>query len=131
MKKLMFAFAAGFSAVVMAAKLDGIAARVDSAIITVGDVMAEIRRNPEISGRMIASDESEMQALYRASLAIMRPLISGLRRISAITSPTVITAESTRAAMPSSFAAITTAERPAANANINFFIPKPSRILNH
>lgn len=68
MKKLMFAFAAGFSAVVSAAKLDGIAARVDSAVITVGDVMAEIRRNPEISGRMVASDESEMQALYRAAL---------------------------------------------------------------
>jgi parvulin-like peptidyl-prolyl isomerase len=68
MKKLMFAFAAGLSAVVLAAKLDGIAARVDSAVITVGDVMADIRRNPEISGRMIASDESEMQALYRASL---------------------------------------------------------------
>jgi parvulin-like peptidyl-prolyl isomerase len=68
MKKLMFAVAACLSAVVLAAKLDGIAARVDSAVITVGDVMAEIRRNPEISGRMIASDESEMQALYRASL---------------------------------------------------------------
>ena len=68
MKKLMFAFAAGFSAVVSAAKLDGIAARVDSAVITVGDVMAEIRRNPDISGRMVAADESEMQALYRAAL---------------------------------------------------------------
>ena len=68
MKKLIFAVAACLSAVVSAAKLDGIAARVDSAVITVGDVMAEIRRNPEISGRMIASDESEMQALYRASL---------------------------------------------------------------
>ena len=40
MKKLMFAVAAVFSAVVSAAKLDGIAARVDSAVITVGDVMA-------------------------------------------------------------------------------------------
>ena len=68
MKKLIFAVAACLSAVVSAAKLDGIAARVDSAVITVGDVMAEIRRNPEISGRMMASDESEMQALYRAAL---------------------------------------------------------------
>ena len=68
MKKLIFAVAVAFSAVVSAAKLDGIAARVDSAVITVGDVMAEIRRNPEISGRMMASDESEMQALYRAAL---------------------------------------------------------------
>ena len=68
MKKLIVAVAAGLSAVVLAAKLDGIAARVDSAVITVGDVMAEIRRNPEISGRMIAADESEMQALYRAAL---------------------------------------------------------------
>ena len=68
MKKLIFAVAVVLSAVVSAAKLDGIAARVDSAVITVGDVMAEIRRNPEISGRMMASDESEMQALYRAAL---------------------------------------------------------------
>ena len=65
---MIVAVAAGLSAVVLAAKLDGIAARVDSAVITVGDVMAEIRRNPEISGRMIAADESEMQALYRAAL---------------------------------------------------------------
>ena len=49
------------------------------------------------------------------------------RRISAMTSPTVMTAESTRAAMPSSFAADTTADKTTATANINFFIPKPSR----
>ena len=68
MKNLIFVFAAVLSAAVFAAKLDGIAARVDSAVITVGDVMAEIRRNPDISGRMVAADESEMQSLYRAAL---------------------------------------------------------------
>ena len=68
MKNLIFVFAAVLSAAVFAAKLDGIAARVNSAVITVGDVMAEIRRNPDISGRMVAADESEMQALYRAAL---------------------------------------------------------------
>lgn len=69
MKTVIFlTIAACLSAVVSAAKLDGIAARVDSAVITVGDVMVEIRRNPNISGRMIAGDESEAQALYRAAL---------------------------------------------------------------
>ena len=68
MRRVIFSIAVAFSAVVYAAKLDGIAARVDSAVITVGDVMAEIRRNPDISGRMVAGNESEMQALYRAAL---------------------------------------------------------------
>lgn len=68
MKSMIFAFAAGLSAAVSAATLDGIAARVDTAVITVGDVMAEIRRNPDISGRMISGNESEMQSLYRAAL---------------------------------------------------------------
>ena len=52
MKKLTFAVAAALSAVVSAAKLDGIAARVDSNVITVGDVMNELRRNPEAGRRM-------------------------------------------------------------------------------
>ena len=68
MKIKVLLLVSALSAVVSAAKLDGIAARVDSAVITVGDVMAEIRRNPDISGRMVAGNESEMQALYRAAL---------------------------------------------------------------
>ncbi len=44
-----------------AARLDGVAARVDSGIITVGDVMAEIRRSP-------AASDAETPALYSAAL---------------------------------------------------------------
>lgn len=68
MKKLMFAAAAVISVAAFAAKLDGIAARVDSNVITVGDVMNELRRNPDAGRRMMSADESEMQALYRAAL---------------------------------------------------------------
>jgi parvulin-like peptidyl-prolyl isomerase len=69
MKKLILVFAvASVSAAVFAAKLDGIAARVDSSVITVGDVMAEIRRNPDISRQLAAGNDSEMQALYKAAL---------------------------------------------------------------
>lgn len=53
-----------------AAMLDGIAARVDSRVITVGDVMAEIRRHPDAGERIAKSngDHTEMQAIYRAAL---------------------------------------------------------------
>ena len=64
----MFAAIAAVSASAFAARLDGIAARVDSNVITVGDVMNEIRRNPEAGRRMMSADESEMQSLYRAAL---------------------------------------------------------------
>ena len=57
--------AAGFSG---AGTLDGIAAKVDRDVITVGDVMNEIRRHPEARDRMGAGNESEMQALYRTAL---------------------------------------------------------------
>ena len=68
MRNLFFAFAATVSVAACAAKLDGIAARVDSNVITIGDVMNEIRRNPDAGRRMASADESEMQALYRAAL---------------------------------------------------------------
>ena len=68
MKKLIFAFIAALSVAAFAARLDGIAARVDSNVITVGDVMNELRRNPEAGRRMMSADESEMQALYGAAL---------------------------------------------------------------
>lgn len=68
MRGLFFAIAVAVSVVVFAARLDGIAARVDSNVITVGDVMNEIRRNPDAGRQMMSADESEMQALYRAAL---------------------------------------------------------------
>ena len=68
MRKLFFVFAAAVSAAVSAAKLDGIAARVDSNVITVGDVMEEIRRNPDIGKRAASGNEDEMKALFKAAL---------------------------------------------------------------
>lgn len=68
MKHLMFVCAAAVSVAASAAKLDGIAARVDSNVITVGDVMNELRRNPDAGRRMASADESEMESLYRAAL---------------------------------------------------------------
>lgn len=66
MRRIALLSAAGLSLCAVAAKLDGIAARVDSAVITVGDVMAEIKRHPD--ARESSGNESEMQALYRAAL---------------------------------------------------------------
>ena len=72
MKRLAFFAAVAASAVAVAATLDGIAARVDAHVITVGDVMAELRRHPEIREKVSAAgDESEMQALYRAALDML------------------------------------------------------------
>ena len=69
MKRLAFFAAIAISLVASAAMLDGVAARIDSQVITVGDVMAELRRHPEIREKVKTSgDESEMQALYRAAL---------------------------------------------------------------
>ena len=72
MKRLMIFAALAVSSVAVAAMLDGIAARVDSNVITVGDVMAELRRHPEIREKVAASgDETEMQALYKAALDML------------------------------------------------------------
>ena len=68
MRSLVFAAIAVVSVSAVAARLDGIAARVDSNVITVGDVMNELRRNPDAGRRMMSADESEMQSLYRAAL---------------------------------------------------------------
>ena len=71
MKKTLLVAVLAFAAVGIshAAMLDGIAARVDSHVITVGDVMAEIRRHPDVSEKMTNSgDQSEMQSLYSAAL---------------------------------------------------------------
>jgi peptidyl-prolyl cis-trans isomerase SurA len=68
MKLFIFSVAAAVSLVAFAAKLDGIAARVDSSVITVGDVMEEIRRNPDIGKRVASGNEDEMKDLFKAAL---------------------------------------------------------------
>lgn len=62
------AFCAAAMLSVSAAKLDGIAAYVDSHVITVGDVMNEIRRNPAIREQAVDANASEMKAMYMAAL---------------------------------------------------------------
>lgn len=66
MRSIVVLFAAALSVCASAARLDGIAARVDSCVITVGDVMAEIKRHPD--ARENSGNETEMQSLYRAAL---------------------------------------------------------------
>lgn len=66
MRLIVILSAVALSICASAAKLDGIAARVDSCVITVGDVMAEIKRHPD--ARESSGNETEMQSLYRAAL---------------------------------------------------------------
>ena len=70
MKRLILwaLFACGCVVTASAAMLDGSAARVDSRVITVGDVMAEIRRHPDAGDRIAGGDQTEMQAIYKAAL---------------------------------------------------------------
>ena len=57
MKRLAFFAAIAASLVASAAMLDGIAARIDARVITVGDVMAELRRHPEIREKVKTSGD--------------------------------------------------------------------------
>ena len=68
MKRVILLTLLACGAAASAAMLDGIAARVDSRVITVGDVMAEIRRHPDAGERIAGGDQTEMQALYKAAL---------------------------------------------------------------
>ncbi len=68
MKKLLLGVAWVVAGVACAGTLDGIAAKVDRDVITVGDVMNEIRRHPEARNRADRGGETEMQALYRTAL---------------------------------------------------------------
>ena len=70
MKRTLLLSVFAISAAASAAMLDGIAARVDSRVITVGDVMAEIKRHPDAGDRIARAggDETEMKALYKAAL---------------------------------------------------------------
>ena len=67
MKRVILLTLLACGAAASAAMLDGIAARVDSRVITVGDVMAEIRRHPDAGERIAGGDQTEMQALYKAA----------------------------------------------------------------
>lgn len=71
MRRLVLVAVLASIATAGAARLDGIAARVDSHVITIGDVMAEIRRNPDAGGRIASGGDAELSSLYSAALDML------------------------------------------------------------
>ncbi|MBQ6338067.1 MAG: SurA N-terminal domain-containing protein [Kiritimatiellae bacterium] len=54
-----------------AATLDGLAAKVNDVVITVGDVMADIQRNPRLRGHFAASKATDAATLYSETLEML------------------------------------------------------------
>lgn len=70
MKKGFFALAALAAIVAHGAVIDGIAAKVDSDVITIGDVLSEIRRNPMARDDFAAAahDKAQLARLYQRAV---------------------------------------------------------------
>jgi len=71
MKKLQIVMFAGLAAVTaLGAVMDGLAAKVDSESIMIGDVLAEVRRNPIAREQFAAaaSDKAKLTALYKNAI---------------------------------------------------------------
>lgn len=71
MRKLPLFLIAAVASAAFGAKLDGVAARVDSGIITVGDVMAELRRLPAAREADAAGDDAGMAAFYNEAVNVL------------------------------------------------------------
>ena len=56
---------------VCAAMLDGLAAKVNDTVITVGDVMTEIQRSPRLRGHFVASKAEDAAKLYSETLDML------------------------------------------------------------
>lgn len=69
--KTAAAFAEGEKDMSGGTVMDGTAARVDAAVITIGDVMAEIRGNPRWRAGVNLADRAEFAALYRRVVEAM------------------------------------------------------------
>ncbi len=54
-----------------AATLDGLAAKVNDVVITIGDVMTEIQRNPRLRGHFAASRATDAAKLYSETLEML------------------------------------------------------------
>ena len=68
MKKATLALSALFAAAAGAAMLDGVAAKVNDIVITVGDVMTEINRNPNTRKYFASSKPEDAAKLYSEAL---------------------------------------------------------------
>ena len=67
---LLFVFAA-LAGALGAATLDGLAAKVNDVVITVGDVMNEIQRSPRLRGHFTASGTQDAAKLYSETLEML------------------------------------------------------------
>ena len=71
MKKLQILMLAGLAAAAArGAVMDGLAAKVDNECIMIGDVLAEVRRNPVAREQFAAAahDKAKLAALYQAAI---------------------------------------------------------------
>ena len=64
MKIALLIVSAVMAGTVCAAMLDGLAAKVNDTVITVGDVMTEIQRSPRLRGHFTASRAEDAAKLY-------------------------------------------------------------------
>ena len=71
MKTAVLLVSATFAGAVCAATLDGLAAKVNDTVITVGDVMADIQRNPRLRGHFTASKAADAATLYSETLEML------------------------------------------------------------
>ena len=71
MKTAVLLVSAVCAGAVRAATLDGLAAKVNDVVITVGDVMAEIQRSPRLRGHFAASKTADAAKLYSETLEML------------------------------------------------------------
>ena len=71
MKKAVFLVSAVFAGAVAAATLDGIAAKVNDIVITVGDVMTEIHRSPRLRAHFAGGRSDVATNLYAETLEML------------------------------------------------------------
>ena len=68
MKSYLFLLCAFLTSSLFAATLDGVAAKVNDGVITIGEVMTELQRNPGARTRLATGGENELQNLFREAL---------------------------------------------------------------
>ena len=71
MKTALLIVSAAMAGTVCAAMLDGLAAKVNDTVITVGDVMTEIQRSPRLRGHFAASGAEDAAKLYSETLDML------------------------------------------------------------
>ena len=71
MKTAVLFVTTALAGMVGAAVLDGLAAKVNDVVITVGDVMSEIQRSPRLRGHFAASKAADAATLYSETLEML------------------------------------------------------------